>query len=122
MLEDSVGTGTNVGKRAQNKFSLETGRLFLMIREQWAAHEPPLGSRRDETSPALAGAGWRAGPGEPGVPCSPMLLLLSVFSYDFCLGFMFMPILITSRSPPCPLIGISVAGIAPFPCRWLAFF
>lgn len=34
MPEDSVGTRTNVRKLAQNKFSLEIGRLFLTIREQ----------------------------------------------------------------------------------------
>lgn len=34
MPEDSVGTRKSVRKLAQNKFSLETGRSFLTIREQ----------------------------------------------------------------------------------------
>jgi len=34
MPEDSAGTRTNVHKLAENKFSLEIGRLFLTIREQ----------------------------------------------------------------------------------------
>lgn len=33
MPEDSVGRRTNVRKLARNKFSLETGRSFLTIRE-----------------------------------------------------------------------------------------
>lgn len=62
----------------------------------------------------LAGACRGAGSDEAGMPCNPVLLLLPLFSCDFCLGLIFMPILITSRLPPCPLIFISVAGFAPF--------
>lgn len=68
----------------------------------------------------LAGGCGRAGSNEAGMPCNPMLLLLSLFSYDFCLSLIFMPILITSHLPPCPLIFISVAGFTPFWCRWLS--
>ena len=46
MPEDSVGTRTNVRKLVQNKFSLETGRLFLTIREQSVSGPASLWEQR----------------------------------------------------------------------------
>lgn len=68
----------------------------------------------------LAGARGRAGSDEPGMPGSQTLLLLSLFSRDFCLSLMFMPILVTSHPPRWPLMCISVAAFGHFGGRWLS--